>query len=163
MFIWSVCKQDVSSMHGIWNSRFCGRRKLPTRRKVDKIFQTFFPPRRLILYIFHKVWRLLMPKYPLGKVPLKVTSCWGSSLKIQLVVATDHQILIFFFLWHRIHSYSQKKKNSQDNLQMFLFQPTPFSICLVYTASFFFLLNILLRTVLWQFVNTPLMTKAQGK
>lgn len=44
----------------------------------------------------------------------------------------------FFFLWHRIHSYSQKKKNSQDNLQMFLFQPTPFSICLVYTASFFF-------------------------
>lgn len=52
-----------------------------------------------------------MPKYPLGKVPLKVTSCWGSSLKIQLVVATDHQILIFFFfLWHRIHSYSQKKK-----------------------------------------------------
>lgn len=78
-----------------------------------------------------------MPKYPLGKVPLKVTSCWGSSLKIQLVVATDHQILIFFF-YGTEYSYSQKKKNSQDNLQMFLFQPTPFSICLVYTASFFF-------------------------
>lgn len=91
-----------------------------------------------------------MPKYPLGKVPLKVTSCWGSSLKIQLVVATDHQILIFFFFFYGTE-YTvilRKKKKSQDNLQMFLFQPTPFSICLVYTASFFFLLNILLRTVL---------------
>lgn len=89
-----------------------------------------------------------MPKYPLGKVPLKVTSCWGSSLKIQLVVATDHQILIFFFYGTEYTVILRKKKNSQDNLQMFLFQPTPFSICLVYTASFFFLLNILLRTVL---------------
>lgn len=92
-----------------------------------------------------------MPKYPLGKVPLKVTSCWGSSLKIQLVVATDHQILIFFFFFFMAQNtqlFSEKKKISQDNLQMFLFQPTPFSICLVYTASFFFLLNILLRTVL---------------
>lgn len=86
-----------------------------------------------------------MPKYPLGKVPLKVTSCWGSSLKIQLVVATD-QILIFFYGTE--YTVILRKKNSQDNLQMFLFQPTPFSICLVYTASFFFLLNILLRTVL---------------
>lgn len=111
--------------------------------KYSKLF--FFFPRRLILYIFHKVWRLLMPKYPLGKVPLKVTSCWGSSLKIQLVVATD-QILIFFYGTE--YTVILRKKNSQDNLQMFLFQPTPFSICLVYTASFFFLLNILLRTVL---------------
>lgn len=79
-----------------------------------------------------------MPKYPLGKVPLKVTSCWGSSLKSQLVVATDHQILIFFFFYGTEYTVIlRKKKNSQDNLQMFLFQPTPFSICLVYTASFF--------------------------
>lgn len=78
-----------------------------------------------------------MPKYPLGKVPLKVTSCWGSSLKIQLVVATDHQILIFFFFYGTEYTVILRKKNSQDNLQMFLFQPTPFSICLVYTASFF--------------------------
>lgn len=117
---------------------FVAEGNFPLKEKWTKYSKLFSPPRRLILYIFHKVWRLLMPKYPLGKVPLKVTSCWGSSLKSQLVVATDHQILIFFFfLWHRIHSYSQKKKNSQDNLQMFLFQPTPFSICLVYTASFF--------------------------
>lgn len=141
---------------------FVAEGNFPLKEKWTK-YSKLFPPRRLILYIFHKVWRLLMPKYPLGKVPLKVTSCWGSSLKIQLVVATDHQILIFFFFMAQNTQLFSEKKNSQDNLQMFLFQPTPFSICLVYTASFFFLLNILLRTVLWQFVNTPLMTKAQGK
>lgn len=116
---------------------FVAEGNFPLKEKWTK-YSKLFSPRRLILYIFHKVWRLLMPKYPLGKVPLKVTSCWGSSLKIQLVVATDHQILIFFFFYGTEYTVILRKKNSQDNLQMFLFQPTPFSICLVYTASFFF-------------------------
>lgn len=90
-----------------------------------------------------------MPKYPLGKVPLKVTSCWGSSLKIQLVVATDHQILIFFFLWHRIHSYSQEKKKFTRQLTNVLIPTnTIFNMFSVHSIFFFFLLNILLRTVL---------------
>lgn len=88
-----------------------------------------------------------MPKYPLGKVPLKVTSCWGSSLKIQLVVATDHQILIFFFLWHRIHSYSQKKKFTRQLTNVLIPTNTIFNMFSVHSI-FFFLLNILLRTVL---------------
>lgn len=78
-----------------------------------------------------------MPKYPLGKVPLKVTSCWGSSLKIQLAVATDHQILIFFFLWHRIHSYSQKKKFHKTTYKCSYSNQHHFQY-VVYTASFFF-------------------------
>lgn len=86
---------------------FVAEGNFPLKEKWTKYSKLFFFPRRLILYIFHKVWRLLMPKYPLGKVPLKVTSCWGSSLKIQLVVATD-QILIFFMA-QNTQLFSEKK------------------------------------------------------
>ena len=39
------------------------------------------------------------------------------------------------------------RKFSQDNLQMFLFQPTPFSLCLVYTAFFSFKYTSKYRTM----------------
>lgn len=87
---------------------FVAEGNFPLKEKWTKYSK--LPPRRLILYIFHKVWRLLMPKYPLGKVPLKVTSCWGSSLKSQLVVATDHQILIFFFFYGTEYTVILRKK-----------------------------------------------------
>lgn len=119
---------------------FVAEGNFPLKEKWTKYSKLFSPPRRLILYIFHKVWRLLMPKYPLGKVPLKVTSCWGSSLKSQLVVATDHQILIFFFfLWHRIHSYSQKKKKFTRQLTNVLIPTnTIFNMFSVHSIFFFF-------------------------
>jgi len=46
---------------GISNSK----KKKKKKKKRKNIANVFFC--RLILYIFHKVWRLLMPKYPLGK------------------------------------------------------------------------------------------------
>lgn len=163
MFIWSVCKQDVSSMHGIWNSRFCGRRKLPTQRKVDKIFQTFSPPSFNSVHIPQSL-EITDAKISLRKSAIKSYFLLGQQFKNPTCGSNRSSDIDFFFFYGTEYTVIlRKKKNSQDNLQMFLFQPTPFSICLVYTASFFFLLNILLRTVLWQFVNTPLMTKAQGK
>lgn len=56
----------------------------------------------------------------------------GQQLKIQLV----KQQQIRSILWHRIHVIL--RKFSQDNLQMFLFQPTPFSMLSVQNIFFFF-------------------------
>jgi len=81
-----------------------------------------------------------MPKYPLGKCHLlllagaAVKNPTHSSNRSDLFYGTGYTVIL--------------RKFSQDNLQMFLFQPTPFSINLVYTVCF----NILVSTVLWQFL-----------
>lgn len=79
-----------------------------------------------------------MPKYPLGKVPLKVTSCWGSSLKIQLVVATDHQILIFFFFMaQNTQLFSEKKKFTRQLTNVLIPTNTIFNMFSVHSIFFF--------------------------
>lgn len=79
-----------------------------------------------------------MPKYPLGKVPLKVTSCWGSSLKIQLVVATDHQILIFFFFYGTEYTVILRKKKFTRQLTNVLIPTnTIFNMFSVHSIFFF--------------------------
>lgn len=116
---------------------FVAEGNFPLKEKWTK-YSKLFPPRRLILYIFHKVWRLLMPKYPLGKVPLKVTSCWGSSLKIQLVVATDHQILIFFFFMaQNTQLFSGKKKFTRQLTNVLIPTNTIFNMFSVHSIFFF--------------------------
>lgn len=70
-----------------------------------------------------------MPKYP-SESAIKSYFLLGQQLKIQRIVATDQ--IVYGTEYTVI-----LRKFSQDNLQMFLFQPTPFSICLAYTASFF--------------------------
>lgn len=142
---------------------FVAEGNFPLKEKWTKYSKLFSPPSFNSVHIPQSL-EITDAKISLRKSAIKSYFLLGQQFKNPTCGSNrSSDIDFFFFLWHRIHSYSQKKKNSQDNLQMFLFQPTPFSICLVYTASFFFLLNILLRTVLWQFVNTPLMTKAQGK
>lgn len=142
---------------------FVAEGNFPLKEKWTKYSKLFSPPLFNSVHIPQSL-EITDAKISLRKSAIKSYFLLGQQFKNPTCGSNrSSDIDFFFFLWHRIHSYSQKKKNSQDNLQMFLFQPTPFSICLVYTASFFFLLNILLRTVLWQFVNTPLMTKAQGK
>lgn len=80
-----------------------------------------------------------MPKYPLGKVPLKVTSCWGSSLKIQLVVATDHQILIFFFFFmaQNTQLFSEKKNFTRQLTNVLIPTNTIFNMFSVHSIFFF--------------------------
>lgn len=141
---------------------FVAEGNFPLKEKWTKYSKLFSPQSFNSVHIPQSL-EITDAKISLRKSAIKSYFLLGQQFKNPTCGSNRSSDIDFFFLWHRIHSYSQKKKNSQDNLQMFLFQPTPFSICLVYTASFFFLLNILLRTVLWQFVNTPLMTKAQGK
>lgn len=129
---------------------FVAEGNFPLKEKWTKYSKLFSPPSFNSVHIPQSL-EITDAKISLRKSAIKSYFLLGQQFKNPTCGSnrsSDIDIFFFFFLWHRIHSYSQKKKNSQDNLQMFLFQPTPFSICLVYTASFFFLLNILLRTVL---------------
>lgn len=141
---------------------FVAEGNFPLKEKWTKYSKLFFPPSFNSVHISQSL-EITDAKISLRKSAIKSYFLLGQQFKNPTCGSNRSSDIDFFFMAQNTQLFSEKK-NSQDNLQMFLFQPTPFSICLVYTASFFFfLLNILLRTVLWQFVNTPLMTKAQGK
>jgi len=93
------------------------------------------------VHIPHSLENITDAKISLRKVPFKlllagaaVKNPTHSSNRSDLFYGTGYTVIL--------------RKFSQDNLQMFLFQPTPFSINLVYTVCF----NILVSTVLWQFL-----------
>lgn len=129
---------------------FVAEGNFPLKEKWTKYSKLFPPPPSFNSVHIPQSLEITDAKISLRKSAIKSYFLLGQQFKKPTCGSNRSSDIdfFFFFLWHRIHSYSQKKKNSQDNLQMFLFQPTPFSICLVYTASFFLLLNILLRTVL---------------
>lgn len=141
---------------------FVAEGNFPLKEKWTKYSKLFSPPSFNSVHIPQSL-EITDAKISLRKSAIKSYFLLGQQFKNPTCGSNRSSDIDFFFFMAQNTQLFSEKKNSQDNLQMFLFQPTPFSICLVYTASFFFLLNILLRTVLWQFVNTPLMTKAQGK
>lgn len=117
---------------------FVAEGNFPLKEKWTKYSKLFSPPLFNSVHIPQSL-EITDAKISLRKSAIKSYFLLGQQFKNPTCGSNrSSDIDFFFFLWHRIHSYSQKKKNSQDNLQMFLFQPTPFSICLVYTASFFF-------------------------
>lgn len=141
---------------------FVAEGNFPLKEKWTKYSKLFSPQSFNSVHIPQSL-EITDAKISLRKSAIKSYFLLGQQFKNPTCGSNRSSDIDFFFFMAQNTQLFSEKKNSQDNLQMFLFQPTPFSICLVYTASFFFLLNILLRTVLWQFVNTPLMTKAQGK
>lgn len=118
---------------------FVAEGNFPLKEKWTKYSKLFSPPSFNSVHIPQSL-EITDAKISLRKSAIKSYFLLGQQFKNPTCGSNRSSDIDFFFFFYGTE-YTvilRKKKNSQDNLQMFLFQPTPFSICLVYTASFFF-------------------------
>lgn len=115
---------------------FVAEGNFPLKEKWTKYSKLFFPPSFNSVHIPQSL-EITDAKISLRKSAIKSYFLLGQQFK-NPTCGSNRSSDIDFFFYGTEYTVILRKKNSQDNLQMFLFQPTPFSICLVYTASFFF-------------------------
>lgn len=116
---------------------FVAEGNFPLKEKWTKYSKLFSPPSFNSVHIPQSL-EITDAKISLRKSAIKSYFLLGQQFKNPTCGSNRSSDIDFFFFMAQNTQLFSEKKNSQDNLQMFLFQPTPFSICLVYTASFFF-------------------------
>lgn len=115
---------------------FVAEGNFPLKEKWTKYSKLFFPPSFNSVHIPQSL-EITDAKISLRKSAIKSYFLLGQQFRNPTCGSNRSSDIDFFFFMAQNTQLFSEKKNSQDNLQMFLFQPTPFSICLVYTASFF--------------------------
>lgn len=125
---------------------FVAEGNFPLKEKWTKYSKLFSPPSFNSVHIPQSL-EITDAKISLRKSAIKSYFLLGQQFKNPTCGSNRSSDIDFFFLWHRIHSYSQKKKFHKTTYKCSYSNQHHFQY-VVYTASFFFLLNILLRTVL---------------
>lgn len=141
---------------------FVAEGNFPLKEKWTKYSKLFSPPSFNSVHIPQSL-EITDAKISLRKSAIKSYFLLGQQFKNPTCGSNrSSDIDFFFFMAQNTQLFSEKKKFTRQLTNVLIPTNTIFNMFSVHSI-FFFLLNILLRTVLWQFVNTPLMTKAQGK
>lgn len=115
---------------------FVAEGNFPLKEKWTKYSKLFSPPSFNSVHIPQSL-EITDAKISLRKSAIKSYFLLGQQFKNPTCGSNRSSDIDFFFFMAQNTQLFSEKKISQDNLQMFLFQPTPFSICSVHSIFFF--------------------------
>lgn len=115
---------------------FVAEGNFPLKEKWTKYSKLFFPPSFNSVHIPQSL-EITDAKISLRKSAIKSYFLLGQQFKNPTCGSNRSSDIDFFFLWHRIHSYSQKKKFTRQLTNVLIPTNTIFNMFSVHSIFFF--------------------------